>query len=279
MATRRSRLLATPGEMAQSTHGLVPLTKHAGAEFLRIGHRGAAAECPENTLASFARALALGVDMIECDLQLTGDGQVVIFHDWTLERTTNGSGIVRELSLDAIRHLDAGSWRDRRFAGERVPTLDETLDLVLPSAQLNLELKCRGPRSDARALAEAAVAAVTRRGAFGRIVFSSFDGACLEELRAVSAEARIGVLWNDATFPQAFERADRVSAMALHPRAATVTPTLVAEAHGRGLRVYTWTVNPLDEILRLVGEGVDGVISDHPGRLAEARARLLHTPG
>ena len=274
MATPLRRLLATPSGMAEPTHGSTPITRHAGADFLRIGHRGAAAECPENTLASFARAIDLGADMIECDLQLTGDGTVVIFHDWTLERTTNGSGIVRELPLDAIRCLDAGSWRDARFAGECVPTLDETLDGVLPSAQLNLELKCRGPRSDARALAEAAVDAVARRQAFDRIVVSSFDGACLEEVRAVSAEARIGVLWNDATFPQAFERADLVSAMALHPRAATVTPAVIDEAHARGLRVYTWTVNPLDEILRLVGQGVDGVISDHPGRLAEARDRL-----
>lgn len=264
--------------MVERTHGSTPLTRHAGADFLRIGHRGAAAECPENTLASFARAIELGADMIECDLQLTGDGAVVVFHDWTLERTTNGSGVVRELALDAIRRLDAGSWRDARFAGERVPTLDETLDGVLPAAQLNLELKCRGPRSDARALAEAAVAAVARRDAFARIVFSSFDGACLEELRAVSAAARIGVLWNDAAFPEAFARADRVSAMALHPRAATVTPALISEAHARGLRVYTWTVNPLAEILRLVRAGVDGVISDHPGRLAEARD-LLRTPG
>lgn len=264
--------------MAQRTHGSGAVTPHAGADFLRIGHRGAAAECPENTLASFARAIELGVDMIECDLQLTGDGQVVIFHDWTLERTTNGSGVVRELSLEAIRHLDAGLWREARFAGERVPMLDETLERVLPSAQLNLELKCRGPRSEARALAEAAVAAVARRSAFDRIVFSSFDGTCLEELRSASAEARIGVLWNDARFPQAFARADRVSAMALHPRAATVTPALVADAHARGLRVHVWTVNPLDEIVRLVRAGVDGVISDHPGRLAEARD-LLRTPG
>ncbi|MBM4247687.1 MAG: glycerophosphodiester phosphodiesterase [Deltaproteobacteria bacterium] len=264
--------------MAERTHGSGPPPTHAGADFLRIGHRGAAAECPENTLVSFARAIELGADMIECDLQLTADENVVIFHDWTLERTTNGSGIVRELGLDAIRRLDAGSWRAERFAGERVPTLDETLDRVLPSAQLNLELKCRGPRSDARALAEAAVAAVARRSAFDRIVFSSFDRACLEELRAASVEARIGVLWNDATFPQALDRADAVSAMALHPRAATVTPRVVGEAHARGLRVYVWTVNPLDEILRLVGDGADGVISDHPGRLAEARDRL-RTPG
>ena len=246
----------------------------AGPDFLRIGHRGASAECPENTLASFARAVELGVGMIECDLQLTADGQVVVFHDWTLERTTNGSGVVCELPLAAIRRLDAGTWRDVRFAGERVPTVDETLDLVLPGAQLNLELKGRGSRAQARALAEASVAAVAAHAAFARVVFSSFDGTCLEELRAVSAEARIGVLWDAPPFTEAFARASRLGAVALHPRAATVTPDLVREAHDRGLLLYVWTVNPVDEIVRLVRLGVDGVISDHPTRLSEARERL-----
>ena len=250
------------------------LDGRAAADFVRIGHRGAAAECPENTLASFARALELGVMMIECDLQLTADGHVVIFHDWTLERTTNGSGVVCELPLAAIRGLDAGSWRDARFAGEPVPTLEETLDHVLPRAMLNLELKSRGSRADARALASAAVAAVRARSAFGQVIFSSFDGVCLEELRAVSSEARIGVLWDAPPFAAAFESATRLGAVALHPRAATVTPELVREAHARGLAVYVWTVNPVDEMVRLVRSGVDGVISDHPGRLGEARERL-----
>jgi glycerophosphoryl diester phosphodiesterase len=244
------------------------------ADFLRIGHRGAAAECPENTLASFRRAIERGVDMIECDLQLTRDGHVVIFHDWSVERTSDGRGIVRELALDALRRLDAGAWRDPEFRGEPIPTLDETLDLVLPATQLNLELKCKRPREDARALAQASVAAVASRGAFDRVVFSSFDGACLEEVRAASDEARIGVLWDGTAFDDAFARAAQVGAMALHPRAATVLPALVERAHAADLRVYTWTVNALDEMVRLARLGVDGIISDHPGRLAEARDRL-----
>src|SRR5262249_20655574 len=86
--------------------------KHQPADFVRIAHRGASAECPENTLAAFRQALKLGAQMIECDLQLTADGHVVVIHDWTLTRTTNGSGAVRDLPLAAIRGLDAGSWRD-----------------------------------------------------------------------------------------------------------------------------------------------------------------------
>jgi glycerophosphoryl diester phosphodiesterase len=244
------------------------------AAFERIGHRGAAAEAPENTLASFRRALELGVTMIECDLQLTADGEVVVFHDWTLERTTDGSGVVCELPLAAIRRLDAGAWRDRRFAGERVPTLDETLELVVPAARLNLELKCRGGRAEARALASAALAAVTARGAVDRVLFSSFNGTCLEEVRAASPKVRIGVLWDAPPHETAFARAAQVGAVALHPRAGMVTRTLLREAHDLGLLVYVWTVNPVDEIVRLVREGVDGVISDHPARLAAARDRL-----
>jgi glycerophosphoryl diester phosphodiesterase len=250
----------------------------APADFLRVAHRGASAECPENTLASFRRALELEAQMIECDLQLTVDGAVVVFHDWTLERTSNGSGVVAELALDAIRRVDAGAWRAPRFAGERVPTLAETLDLVLPRAMLNLELKCRGPRAGARALAEAAVAAVAERDAFSRVVFSSFDRACLEEARAASRDARIGVLWDRPPFDAAWERARALDAIALHPRASTVTPDVVARAHEAGLALYVWTVNPLPEVLRLVRLGVDGVMSDHPERLLEARAALAAGP-
>lgn len=248
--------------------------RRAPDEFERIGHRGAAAECPENTLASFARAIELGVTMIECDLQLTADGHVVIFHDWTVERTSNGSGVVRELSLAALRRLDAGAWRDVRFAGEHVPTLAETLDLVLPAAKLNLELKCRGGRDEARALARATLAAVAERAALPRVIFSSFDAACLDEVRAASDEAAIGVLWDRAPHEPAFALATRLGAVALHPRAGTVTPEMVRAAHAGGFALNVWTVNQVDEMVRLAREGVDGIISDHPERLAEARDRL-----
>ena len=110
------------------------------ADFVRVGHRGAAAECPENTHAAFARALEASADMIECDLQLTADGHVVIIHDYTADRTTNGSGAIADLSLAEIRSLEAGAWKDSAFAGEKVPTLEETLAQVLPAADLNLEL-------------------------------------------------------------------------------------------------------------------------------------------
>ena len=249
------------------------------ADFLRIGHRGASAACPENTLVSFRRALDQGAQMIECDLQLTADGEVVIFHDWTLERTTDGEGEVGARDLAYLRTLDAGAWKAERFTGEPIPSLAETLETVLPSARLNLELKCRGPAGEAERLARAAVSAVGSRDAFDRVIFSSFDAATLRAVREASPSARIGVLWIFAPFDEAFGLAGELAAAALHPRAEATTPELVDEAHRRGLSVNVWTVNEPEAMLELVGMGVDGLISDHPDRLLEARTVLLEAAG
>lgn len=245
------------------------------ADFLRIGHRGAAADAPENTHASFARALELSVDMIECDLQLTADGHVVILHDWTADRTTSGEGAVQELDAAVLRSFDAGAWKDAAFAGERVPTLDETLDQVLPAATLNLELKCKGPAEEGRRLAMAAVAAVRQRDAMGKVLFSSFNPEVLNELREVAPEAPIGVLWNQEDYSLAFEIARHLGASSLHPYAGHITGELVATAHAADLAVYTWTENDPERIAELAELGCDGIISDFPARLLEARAILL----
>src|SRR5262245_679720 len=109
---------------------------------LVIAHRGASGTCPENTLAAFRRAVEVGADMIELDVQLTRDDAVVVMHDWTLDRTTDGSGAVGERALDELRPLDAGRWFAPEFAGERVPTLAAVLDAV--PIPINVELKPRG---------------------------------------------------------------------------------------------------------------------------------------
>lgn len=245
------------------------------ATFLRIGHRGASAECPENTIVSFRRALEQGAQMIECDLQLAADGHVVVIHDWTVDRTTGGTGAVRELSLAALQALDAGSWKGERFSGEGIPTLEQTLDAVLPGGRLNLELKCRGSGNDARRLAMSAVAAVVQRDALDRVIFSSFDPSTLEALREVSVDAHIAVLWSYAPFDGAFDLAERLGAAALHPRAEAVDVRTIDKARERGLAVNVWTVNEPGAILSHLRAGADGIISDYPGRLLEARARLL----
>jgi glycerophosphoryl diester phosphodiesterase len=254
----------------------VSVLHRAGAsrpsDFLRIAHRGASAECPENTLVAFRRAMELGATMIECDLQLTADGHVVVFHDWSLERTTDGSGTLRDRPLAELRALDAGAWKDARFAGERVPTLEEALDATAGRVGLNLELKSR--RSEGL-LALSALRIVQQRAALDRVLFSSFDPGLLERIRDASPEARIAVLWASPPFDDALRVARELGAEAIHPPDRGTDASLVSRAREDGLSTNVWTVNSLDRMLELVGFGVAGVISDHPGRLLEARARLL----
>jgi glycerophosphoryl diester phosphodiesterase len=232
-----------------------------------IAHRGASGTCPENTLAAFRRAAAVGAPMIELDVQLTRDGEVVVLHDDTLERTTTGSGPVRQRTLAELRGLDAGSWFDASFRGERVPTLAEVLD-AFPLA-VNVELKAAGGDGlEARTLA-----VVEAAGALERVVFSSFAFAALERLRACSVRAALAVLWEHAPIPEAVRRAERVAARALHLRKETATPEAIAIAAAAGLPVRAWTVNAPGEFNRLAAAGVDGVFTDYPERfLQPARA-------
>jgi glycerophosphoryl diester phosphodiesterase len=244
-------------------------------DFLRIAHRGASGECPENTLAAFRRAIEQSAGMIECDLQLTADGHVVVCHDWTVDRTTRARGRVSDLTLVQLRALDAGSWRGPRFAGERIPTLEELLDLALPRTQLNLELKCRDGAEAAHRLAMAVLAAVSARDGLDSVIFSSFDADALEAVRDVSPYAQMGILWSVPPFDLAWEIARDLGAISLHPAAESVTPEVVEAAHEHGLAVYVWTVNELDHMVELARMGVDGLFSDVPGRMLEARARLM----
>src|SRR4029453_18395946 len=153
-----------------------------------IAHRGASGTCPENTLPAFRRAVALGVPMVELDVQLTRDGHPVVIHDSTLERTTSGYGAVRRRTLAEIAALDAGRWFAPAFAGTRVPTLGDVLATI--PIRINVELKAIGGDG----LEHRALQAVEEAGALGRVVFSSFDPSTLERLRALPGGGEWGVL-------------------------------------------------------------------------------------
>jgi glycerophosphoryl diester phosphodiesterase len=233
---------------------------------LVIAHRGASGACPENTLAAFRRAVEVGARMIELDVQLTRDGEVVVMHDWTLDRTTDGSGPVRERSRNEIGRLDAGSWFGSAFRGEPVPTLADVLAAI--ALPINVELKPVGDDG----LESRALAIVEDAGAGGRVVFSSFSAVALESLRRISAGARVAVLWEGAPFTDAIELAERVGATALHVRKDVVGPEAVALARAARLPIRAWTVNDPGESARLAALGVEGIFTDFP-------ERFLHIAG
>src|SRR5438552_3727229 len=137
------------------------------------GHRGNAAEFPENTLAAFTSALDLGVDVIECDVHLSADGALPVIHDHLLNRTTNGSGLVRDLTLAELKHLDAGSWRGAAFAGERIPALEEVLALARDRAGVAIEIKNLPLAYPG--IERAVVEAVAAAGMRPHVVVISFD--------------------------------------------------------------------------------------------------------
>ena len=214
-----------------------------------IGHRGAAGLEPENTLRSFRKALALGVDVIECDVRLTKDGRTVLLHDETLDRTTDGSGRLADRTFEQVRALDAGG-------GQKVPTLRELLDLVGGRVELHVELK------DAAALADVLeqVAAAQLRG---RVLLTSGSTEVLERVRAADDAVRLEHIFSDPP-ADAVDRALRVRAARISSHFTHLTEAFVAEAHRGGLEVIAWCPNTPADQQRALATGVDLICTDRP---------------
>ena len=234
-----------------------------GGRPLVLGHRGARREAPENTLPAFRRALEVGADGVELDARLSADGQVIVFHDDRLERTTDGRGAVARASWDELRHLDAGSHFSPAFAGTRICTLAEALEVLRPARLVNVELK--GPPEDTGL--ERRVLEVVRQAGLGeRVVFSSFAPEHLRRLRALDGGAALAWLYNWLwQTEQAFALAGEVGLWGLHPAGRAVRAGLIRRAHQLGLRVVPWTVNAEAAVLRMARWGIDGLITDRPG--------------
>jgi glycerophosphoryl diester phosphodiesterase len=243
---------------------------------LTLGHRGASAEAPENTLAAFGQALAQGADGFELDVTLTADGVPVVIHDDTLDRTTNGRGPVGRQTLAEIKALDAG-YPERfgpKFLNERVPSLAEVLAAFGQQALINIELK--HDRSPGRVLAARVVALVHDYGLSRRVILSSFQFSNLRRVRALDATLPIGLLYVSALGGARLVRwlTAGLRPEAHHPGHYTLRTDAVEWFHGHGLRVNAWTVNDEPELRRLMAAGVDGLITDHPGRAVSIRAEL-----
>jgi len=228
-----------------------------------IGHRGASGHAPENTLAAFERAVELGAGFIETDLHLTRDAHFVAIHDRTLERTTNGRGAVRDFTLAQLRDLEAGLWYDRKYLGERIPTIEEILSFARNhDIVVYLELKYEA----AWGMHHALVGALRNPEDAARTVVISFDPGTLADLRKLDATIMTGVLVEEARGDLVRASVD-AGARQLCPRSTLVTSALVDEAHRSDLHIATWTVNDPEEMRAVIAAGVDGVMTDFPDRL------------
>jgi glycerophosphoryl diester phosphodiesterase len=231
---------------------------------LNIAHQGASAAAPPNTLAAFHKALELGADGVEFDVHLSADGVPVVIHDFTVDATTDGSGRVADLTLAELRQLDAGATFDPSFAGQRIPTLDEVLEAVGDRLLLNVELKSVGLRDDG--LEQAVIAQVERRGLDESVLLSSFNPFSLRRVKRIAPHVPVGLLYAP-DLPLPLRRAWLAFVApheARHPEHTMVDASTVAWARRRGYRIHTWTVDDPDEMRRLIGLGVDGIITNLP---------------
>lgn len=228
-----------------------------------IAHRGASGHAPENTLAAFERAVELGAGFIETDLHLTRDGRFVAIHDRTLERTTNGSGAVRDFTLAELRQLDAGLWFDRQFAGQQIPALEEILAFARKhDVVFYFEIKYAA----AWGMHHALVAALQTAENAARSIVLSFDAETLLSLRRFDASVMTGLLVEEAN-PNLVRMALDAGARQLCPRSDLVTRELVEEAHQSDLHVVTWTINDAEKMRAAMSACVDGIMTDLPDRL------------
>ena len=219
---------------------------------LKIAHRGAAGHAPENTLRAIEVAIAMKADLVEVDLQRTKDGHIVLLHDRTVDRTTNGRGPIAALNLQEVRRLDAGK-------GLPVPTLEELLRTASGRIGLMLEIKVEG-------LAEEVVKMVKQMGFAGHLIYASFLHKEVLRVRDVDSKALTLALFEGVPVnPVAFVR----DARATHAGIAldSLTPTFVSALRAAGIRIFTYTANDPADIKFARSFGVDGIISNYPDRL------------
>jgi glycerophosphoryl diester phosphodiesterase len=226
-----------------------------------IAHRGASSYAPENTLAAFDLALAMGVRQIELDVDFTSDGHIVVIHDDTVDRTTNGSGPVTSHTLTALRALDAGSWFGDKFTDERIPTFHEVLERYKGRAHLHTEIKGHSP-----SLSQRTADLIRTHGIEEQVTITSFQNVRLEEMRAYAPELPTG--WLVVEVSEAIiAQARAMGVTQLCPRANTVTPELVRRLHAEGFVARAWGVTTEDLMQQVVQAGADGMTINFPDKL------------
>lgn len=234
------------------------------AEPLIYAHRGASAYAPENTLAAFRLALEQGADGIELDAKLSADGEVVVIHDQTVDRTTQGKGRVNQLAISELKKLDAGSWKGDAFTGEKIPTLAEVFASVGGKLKINVELTNYSSPQDG--LPEKALALVQEYHLEDSVLFSSFLLSNLAAVRRVWPEAPVGILADPGIkgLRNRSKLSREISPDYLHPYFLDVSRRLVEREKAAGRLLNVWTVNSLIVMRKLIRFGVAGIITDDP---------------
>ena len=226
-------------------------------KFLKIAHRGAKGHYPENTLLAFKKAIDIGADGIELDVHLSADGALMVMHDATVDRTTNGKGAVKNLSLATLKSL-------RIKKDLKIPTLDQVIDLVNQKCLVNIELKVF---ETAKPVVDLIEKQVNEKGwSYDNFLISSFDWTALQEVRNMHSEIPLGVL-TETDLELAIGFAKFIQAAAVHPYFHLLTAENTKQMQEKGFQVFAWTVNEKEDIQSIKSLHINGIISDFIERL------------
>lgn len=251
-----------------------PITNSAEAaanpnaqKVMNIAHRGASAYAPENTLAAFDKAFKMKANYFELDVQMSKDGHLVLIHDTTVDRTTNGTGRVGDLTLAEVKQLDAGSWFDPSFAGERIPTLEEALDRYRGKIGILIEIK--NPElypGIEHKVAQALKDRNMHKPNNGKIIIQSFNHDSVQQFHRLLPSVPVGVLISYNEDGISDQKLSEFSAYAeyVNPNKRMVDQDLVDRIHHFGMKTTPWTINDPTEIRTLISYGVDGIVTDYP---------------
>ena len=226
-------------------------------KILKIGHRGAKGYEPENTLAAFEKAINMNVEGIELDVHLSSDGQLMVLHDETIDRTTNGKGFVHQFSLKELKSF-------RIEQTQEIPTLAEVFDLVKRRCFINIELK---GSDTVKAVTELISHYISEKNwKYKDFLVSSFNWKMLEEIQLLDPKIRIGVL-TEESIEEALAFAKKTKAFSIHPNFRLLTKENVALQQKNGFQVYPWTVNSEEDIQKIKSFNINGIISDFPDKI------------
>lgn len=225
-------------------------------------HRGASGYYPENTMSAFEEAVKQKADGIELDVHLTKDGYLIVCHDETLNRTTNGKGFIKQHNLYELKQLDAGSWFDKKSKGEKIPLLEEVMELVRSSdIELNIEIKAGSIFYPG--IEEKVLKMIDKYSLREKVIVSSFDHYSLVKIKSIDKNIKTGILYTEALY-KPINYMKTTGADALHPNYITLTKDVVEEARSLGIDINTYTVNKEEHIRMVKAMNVNAIITNYP---------------
>jgi glycerophosphoryl diester phosphodiesterase len=251
-----------------------------GDEFTTIAHRGASAYYPENTMESFQGAISMGADMIEFDVQLTRDGEVIVFHDEKLTRCTNGKGRVADYTLVELKKLDAGSWFGKEYQGAKIPTLEETLSLCRDKIAVNIEIKTEAVDENIwNGIEEKSMNIVEMRGMREHVVFSSFDPRAIKHLKEIDRTVAAAVLFEKEYYgsKSPSEIIELLGADTFNCSKNELSKKWLINLKLNNIPVNVYTVNDKKNIRRFLDMAVSGIFTNKPDILKAVLADIKRT--